>query len=94
MLAREEHTQHALRQLQRLQITLVAGAAAVTNIAIAGITLDAEIVSVLHNTAGVIVDLTTEAAVTSAGNIQLSTTDTTGDQLIVFWMPGPSTLAV
>ena len=75
----------ALKELQGLTQTLVVGAAADTNIAVAGIGVDDTIVSVLHNTAGVLVDVTAEASITSAGNIQLADTDTTGDQLIVLW---------
>lgn len=73
-----------------LQVTMVAGAAGTTNIAVSGIATEDQIVSVWHvSTAAsvaTIADITSEVSITSAGNIQLSTTDTTNDQLIVFWV--------
>lgn len=68
-----------------LKTSVVAGAAADTNIAIAGIATADQIQSVIQITAGVPSDLTSEAAITSAGNIQIDTTVTTGNTLIVNW---------
>ena len=75
-----------------LKFAVVAGASAVANIAISGIATTDKIVAVvrvdLNATAANIDvdDLTSEASITSAGNIQLSTTNTTSDKLIVFWL--------
>lgn len=79
----------AITQLQQAKTVPVAGAAANTNIAVAGIGLKDEITSVMEvDFAGsAINDRTSEASVTSAGNIQLSTTDTTGKTLLVAYAP-------
>lgn len=69
----------------KLKVKLADGAAADTNIAVAGIVAADRIISVIHNTAGVLADLTSEAAITSSGNVQLADTDTTGDQLLILW---------
>lgn len=70
---------------------VVAGAAPTTDIAISGIAEGDIIESVLQYVAGVpTAELKAEATVTSAGNIQLSTTDTTGHVLIVEWRPAPA----
>lgn len=80
----------AIRELQGLRFTLVAGAAAATNIAVAGIAVADTLVSVLRfdvdTTLRDITDVTSEAAIRSAGNIQLTTTVTTGDKLLVIWI--------
>lgn len=74
----------AIQELQGLTKVLVAGAAAATDIAITGIKVTDTIKSVLHFTpSAAMADLTSEASITAAGVIQLSTTATTGDQLIV-----------
>lgn len=71
--------------------TVVAGAAATTNIAITGIVREDLIVSVLRldldaTAANInLTDVTSEVSVTSDGNIQLTTTNTTGDKLLVIW---------
>lgn len=88
----------AVFELQRMKWTLVAGNTAVTNIAIAGIALVDTIAFVMQidiavdtgtsatgNKVQDVIDRTSEAAITSAGNIQLSTTNTTGDKLLVVW---------
>lgn len=78
----------AIQELQRLKVTVVAGAAAVTDIAVAGILTTDTLVAVLHEdgTSGVTQsNLVSEASITSAGNIQLATTATTGDKLVVYW---------
>lgn len=75
----------ALVELQGLSIDLVAGAAADAAITVTGIGTEDTILSVIHNTAGTLADLTAEATITDDDEIQLGTTDTTGDQLLVFW---------
>lgn len=80
----------AITQLQGLKCKSVAGAAAVTNIAVSGIATADVLVAVLQAdiSGGNVVDIidrTSEASITSAGNIQLSTTATTGDKLIVLY---------
>ena len=78
-----------------LKIAVVAGTTSVANIAISGIATTDKIVAVVRvdldaTAANIDVDdLTSEASITSAGNIQLSTTNTTGDKLIVFWLDIP-----
>lgn len=74
------------------KVSVVNGAAANTNIAISGISLHDRLIEVVEYqppTAGsgstIVGDRTAEASITSAGNIQLSTTDTTGNQLLVRW---------
>lgn len=73
--------------------TVVDGAAADTNIAIAGIKKDKdEIISVIRldlesgEKLKAVTDLTAEAAITSDGNIQLADTATTGDRLLVTYV--------
>lgn len=80
-----------LVELQGLTPAVVAGAGVDTNIAIAGIALEDTILLVMRlnrdGTAGNIdiSDVTSEASITSAGNIQLNATDTSGDSLLVFF---------
>lgn len=80
-----------------LKATVVDGAAAATNIAITGIKTDDKLVAVMKldftlaegtpNTRDwTQADLTSEASITSDGNIQLSTTATTGAILLVFYL--------
>jgi hypothetical protein len=76
---------HAIRELQGKATTVVAGAAATTDIAVTGIAVGDTLGSVLMFAAGVPSDVSSEASITSAGNIQLSTTDSTGNQLVVEW---------
>ncbi len=82
---------------QVLKFTVVNGAAANSNIAITGIATADKIVGVAkldftltegtpNTRAWDASDLTGEASVTSAGNIQLDTTDTTGEVLLVLWL--------
>jgi CRP-like cAMP-binding protein len=73
-----------------IKSALVAGAAANTNIAIAGIRKNgAELLMVIRlegsGTYAAPVDLIGETAVTSDGNIQTSATATTGDHLLVLY---------
>lgn len=72
-------------QLQGLKVAVVAGTTAVTNIAVTGILTTGVLKSVLRVASGVPTDVTSEASITSTGNIQLSTTNTTGNVLIVVW---------
>lgn len=69
-----------IRELQGITQTVVAGAAASTNIPVPGIGAGDTILSAVMFAAGV--PSMVPASVTSAGNIQ-STTDTTGSQLLV-----------
>lgn len=80
-----------------LKFTVVNGAAANTNIAVSGIATSDKIVGVAkldftltegtpNTRTWEASDLTSEASITSAGNIQLSTTNTTGEVLLVFWL--------
>jgi len=69
-----------------------AGANINTNIAIAdgnsvGIQMGDEIIMAVHRTAGVFTtDLLAQISITSAGNVQNTTTDTTGDEVEVMWL--------
>ena len=82
---------------QVLKFTVVNGAAANADIAIAGIAAADKIVGVAkldftlsegtpNTRTWEASDLTSEASVTSAGNIQLSTTNTTSEVLLVLWL--------
>ena len=72
-----------------LQISLVDGTTADTNIAVTGIATEDEIIFVGHFTTkaaiATLVDDTANCSITSAGNIQ-SATDTSNDLLQVFWI--------
>lgn len=87
----------AINELQRLREKLVAGAGIGADIAVAGIKTIDTILSVLQYDpngggagVGALADLTSEASITSDGNIQLDTTDTTGTQLIVKFFEKPN----
>ena len=82
---------------QVLKFTVVNGAAAATNIAVTGIATADKIVGVVkldftlsegtpNTRTWDAADLTSEASITSAGNIQMSTTNTTSEILLVFWL--------
>lgn len=77
-----------LVELQGRTKAIAAGTTSSTNIAVAGITLEDTIESVVEiDIAGdAVVDRTSEASITSDGNIQLDTTDTTGSHLLIEWM--------
>jgi hypothetical protein len=75
----------AIRQLQLRKHNAVAGAAAATNIALAGVTTGSTILSVVNLTDGVDVALNT-VTISAAGQIRVST-DTTGKKLLVDWAP-------
>lgn len=72
------------------KLNVLNGTLATTNIAVASIATADTILECLHysvsggNLNG-IADLTSEVSITSAGNIQLSTTDTSGDLLVLKW---------
>jgi hypothetical protein len=85
-----------LAAVGRLRIDLVAGAAADTNIAIAGLTRGATILSILRfdiDTGAVrdVTDLKAEARILTNGNLQIDTTVTTGDKLLVVWVAEAAT---
>ena len=80
-----------------VKFTVVNGTTAATNIALSGIATSDKIAGVVkldftltegtpNTRAWDASDLTSEASVTSAGNIQLSTTDTSGEILLVLWL--------
>jgi len=77
-----------------IQQTTAAGTTAATNIAISGIKLNDTLVGVLllnrdATAANInIGSVLSEASITSDGNIQLSTTNSTGDTVIVTWQTG------
>ena len=74
------------------KVDLVNGTTATTNIAVTGIATGDRLVAVVgfdpdHATpASQVQNFTGEASITSSGNIQLSTTDTTGFDLLVIWL--------
>ncbi len=80
-----------IKELQGLRVSVVAGADDDVNIAVTGIATEDTLLSVLQvepdNGSGgtMLTDRTGESSITSAGNIQLTTTDTTGKQLLVIW---------
>lgn len=76
-----------------IQVAVVAGAAANTDIAVAGITTRDALKAVFEYDpdgraagTGQVFNRTGEAAITSDGNIQLTTTNTTGHDLMVIWI--------
>ena len=80
-----------------LKFTVVNGTTSATNIAVTGIATSDKIVSVVkldftlsegtpNTRTWEASDLTSEASITSSGNIQLSTTNTTAEVLLVFWL--------
>lgn len=74
------------------QVDLVNGTTATTNIAVTGIDTGDKLVAVIgfdpdHATpASQVQSFTSEASITSNGNIQLSTTNSTGFDLLVIWL--------
>lgn len=79
--------------VHQIQVAVAAGAAINTNIAIAGIEPGDRLLAVLQMqpptaAAGdaIVADRIGETSITSAGNIQLTTTDTTGNQLLVLYL--------
>lgn len=82
-----------LRELQGLKFTVVQGAAVDTNIAVTDIETEDTLVAVLRvvgaraATPDVtdVTNVTSEASITSSGNMQLTTTATSDDALVVIW---------
>jgi hypothetical protein len=70
-----------------LKYNVLAGAAANTNIAVAGIVPTDKIIFCIQivATSANVVDLTSEVVILSNGNIQLTTTVSTGNKLILCW---------
>jgi len=81
--------QRMIAELQLKRTSVLAGAAADTNIAVAGLMIGDHVFSCIHLTVGVPVDLTAEVVILSNGNIQLDTTDTSTDYLLLEWAPKP-----
>lgn len=79
----------AVRELQGLTFNLLDGAAADTNIAVTDIATDDTVVFCIHISTkaaiATMADITSEVVILSAGNIQLTTTSTTSDQLLLIW---------
>ena len=82
-----------INQLQ-LRIGLADGDSAETDMAVTAtdgstIGLSDTIIAVFHISTkasiATLADITSEASIVTAGSIQLSTTDTSNDQLLVFW---------
>lgn len=80
------HHDHALRELQGKRTSVAAGAAVDTDITVTGIKPGDSIGSVLMFDTGVpsAIDLA-EVSITAVNTIQLSTTVSTGNQLVVEW---------
>ncbi len=80
-----------IQELQGLKFEVLAGAATDTNIAVTGIAIDDTILKCLMvepddgTTSTMLTDVTSETNITSAGNIQLDTTTTTGKQLLLVY---------
>lgn len=99
----EELLLKALHELQSLKIAIVAGAGVATNITIAGLKTTDTILSVIRfdvaadtgtsatgNKVAGVSDLTAEASIPTATHLQLGTTDTTGDTLLVHYYSKPA----
>lgn len=68
-----------------MKVTLIAGGAAGDH-TVAGITTRDQLISVIHNTSGALVDLTSEFTISDDDTINNDDgTATTSDQLLVFW---------
>jgi hypothetical protein len=88
-----EQLRDAVAELQRLKISVVAGAGAATPIAVAGIVTTDTLVAVHRHvdpgaaTTAAVVDHTTGATIPSDGNIQLTGASNVnaGDRLVVYW---------
>jgi hypothetical protein len=62
-----------------------------TNMAVTGITMNDELLSVIAingdgSQAVAVLDVTSEASITSAGNIQCTTTNINAHNVLVFWL--------
>lgn len=76
-----------LRELQLRKLNAVAGAAANTNIALAGAKVGDTILSAVNLTDGVDIPLA-NISVTSAGNVRI-TTDTAAKKILIDWATKP-----
>ncbi len=67
---------------------VIDGATAETNLPVAGIGPDDLLLMVIHQDVdgALLADLSNETAITSAGNLQTTTTSTFGDKLLVVWL--------
>jgi hypothetical protein len=80
-----------LKELQGFKVVALAGTTSATNIAVTGIATVDTILKCFQvepdngTAATMLTDRTSETSITSAGNIQLSTTNTTGKQLLLFY---------
>lgn len=80
-----------IQELQGLKFKVLAGAATDTDIAVTGIAVDDTILSCMMvepddgTDSTMLTDVTSETNITSAGNIQLDTTTTTGKQLLLIY---------
>lgn len=72
-------------QIDSEQRLFVAGDTANTDIAVTGLLTTSVLKRVTRSVAGVPSDVTAEAGILTDGNLQLTTTDTTGDVLEVVW---------
>lgn len=79
--------------VHQIQVAVAAGAAVATDIPIAGIEPGDRLLAVLQmqpptaaSGDAIVADRIDETSITSAGNIQLTTTDTTGNQLLVLYL--------
>ncbi|MCC7494869.1 MAG: hypothetical protein IT204_21140 [Fimbriimonadaceae bacterium] len=70
------------------QVTVIDGAAAATALTVSGIAPADVLLMVLHqdSTGLLLADLTNEASITAVDTVQLSSTATTGDKLVVAWL--------
>lgn len=75
-----------LQQVQGITTTVVAGAAADTDIALAGVEATGTLQSVIMYNGGVPSDVTADASITEADVIQL-TSDSSGNTLVVTYFP-------
>ena len=76
---------------------VAAGAGTDTNMAVTGITMNDDLLSVVafngDGTANVsVLDVTSEASITSAGNIQCTTTALTAYNVLVIWLAHDKTV--
>lgn len=78
----------AIKELQNLQEVVVDGAAANTNIAVAGIETTDTIISAIGFNGGVPAALLADASIPSNGNIQFSSA-TTGSKVVVQYLTKP-----
>lgn len=80
----------AITELQQLTTKVLDGAAADTNIAVAGLGLDDTVQSCIMFAAGVPSNVTSEVVILTAGNIQLTDTNSTGNKLLLSYWRKPT----